>query len=669
MLKMLKKCFKRRTVVSNQRGNLLSTGIVIMAVMALSITTITAMTSNVSKQTDMKMETMSNENEGKTLINQSISEFEEYIAYSGVNFTTFESTEVPRIYNDYKVTVTDVTTELLGNASNNGITSKAYKFSFVLNTGETLYKYGYVSSAGSTLANINPYDYQISSNGDVILNGGYYYESWIFGDNVRISDQSPFFTANYGTQAVTTANDKNYPQFTVERGWQYEDYVAQIHYNDTYTYCYSGCYPTNSTDTFTITENYFSNVEGSNLSDPGDIYNEEMLDFFGNYNYRDWVVEYIQTTAPKDDYELTASLTWDTLETVIMQNSTEPTELETDWWDSYDWWNDEYWVEVFLDYLGGWWNGFFHSHGKNNNGKNGGGNTTYQWDTYWGQISSGLQWPDDDFVDITNYIEDVNLDTDFLQFGQTSLSMVYQGTVGDDNPLTLSSDIYVPEDESFIVIDDLVLDSDDWYNLYQEVTGTVVVFGDLYLTGDSKYLDGTFIVFGETYVDLNYNEGIYTPSNNGGLSIIAQDNIHFISNFQSNYSSWDVEEINAFIYTEESVYIDAVNSRLSVYGSIFARAENNQDVIGDNDIKYVDENNDLISGIVINSYQGYVYGDGDVNPRWNQDWANRFKMYWIDLDHYDDYFTNIPQFEPLIQAAEEGLTFERGEFATETETE
>jgi hypothetical protein len=44
-------------------------------------------------------------------------------------------------------------------------------------------------------------------------------------------------------------------------------------------------------------------------------------------------------------------------------------------------------------------------------------------------------------------------------------------------------------------------------------------------------------------------------------------------------------------------------------------------------------------------------------------------MYWIDLDHYDDYFTNIPQFEPLIQAAEEGLTFERGEFATETETE
>merc|ERR1711879_708452 len=174
--------------------------------------------------------------------------------------------------------------------------------------------------------------------------------------------------------------------------------------------------------------------------------------------------------------------------------------------------------------------------------------------------------------------------------------------------------------------------------------------GDLTLNGDHKNMDATFIVFGETFIDLDLQEKIVTQSGDG-FAIVGQDNIYF--NTLNRYkSSDDIAEINGFFYTEESIYIDAVNSKLNMNGSLFARAAN---ASGGTDLDVTElvavfnENTQTteyveqpVSGIIINSYEGYAKNTGVLVPGRDTDISHRFKIHELNPNDYNTIFANIP---------------------------
>ena len=113
--------------------------------------------------------------------------------------------------------------------------------------------------------------------------------------------------------------------------------------------------------------------------------------------------------------------------------------------------------------------------------------------------------------------------------------------------------------------------------------------------------------------------------------------------YENHVSSAQAGMFSAFFYTEESIYIDAVNSRLYFEGSLFARALG----VSGNPIFYDDESAQQINGIIVNSYRGYINGSGSAVPSTSDD-ANGFYIEKIDSANYQDRFYNIPVFESLI---------------------
>lgn len=676
MKRILKKFIKRFTSLSNERGNLLSTGIIVVAVLTFSITTITAMTATTAKQTTMQMEKASDEVVAKAMIDQSIAEFEDFLMNNGKSITLFESVKMTDITDTYGVDVADVTAGVLDlDAVPDGATwsNKAYKFSYTLDSGETLYKIGYVSTKGLLDANTTPYDYQVSSNGNIYLNGGLYDNSSIFGENVLISNQSVFERISDDDLRITSFADRYYPQFTVN------NIESIIHYGDTYMYCEGNCYDI-SDDSIVIqtSPTYYSSVVEENgtvvdeISDAGSVNKQSTDDIFGDFNYRDWALDYIQNVAPSDDLPpLSGEITWNNKEQVIMDNAVAPSEVEIDYTDDRLYDNVSTWTEFVYKFL---INIFIQIGWIDTDSMS---DDFVEW--LWGSYKHGLDWPDAPFVDVTGFQDVIEYDEDFIQFGGAAVSMVYNGTVGDDDPLVITGDISIPADESLVVIDDLVLDfesittNDDDRNVYQDITGTIIVFGDLTLNGDHKNMDATFIVFGETFIDLDLQEKIVTQSGDG-FAIVGQDNIYF--NTLNRYkSSDDIAEINGFFYTEESIYIDAVNSKLNMNGSLFARAAN---ASGGTDLDVTElvavfnENTQTteyveqpVSGIIINSYEGYAKNTGVLVPGPDTDISHRFKIHELNPNDYNTIFANIPVFDAMLVADENGLTFLRGEFGKE----
>ena len=156
-------------------------------------------------------------------------------------------------------------------------------------------------------------------------------------------------------------------------------------------------------------------------------------------------------------------------------------------------------------------------------------------------------------------------------------------------------------------------------------------------------LEGSIFVTGQTFVNMNSNEGITTSGNNAGFSLVTKDNIIVEEYRESHTSAAAPTVFTAFFYTEESIYIEAVNSRVHLQGSLFARGLG----VSGNQIFYDNESAAQINGIVINSLQGYVNGAG-VFVDSALDSANRFNMDLIANSAYEDRFSSIPIFETVI---------------------
>ena len=139
--------------------------------------------------------------------------------------------------------------------------------------------------------------------------------------------------------------------------------------------------------------------------------------------------------------------------------------------------------------------------------------------------------------------------------------------------------------------------------------------------------------------------GITTNGNDYGFTVIAKDNVIIEELYENHFSSAQPAQFSIFIYTEESIYIDAVNSRLNIEGALFARALG----VSGNQIFY--------------SYRGYINNSGVGVPSASNS-ANGFYIEKVASGNYQDRFYNIPVFESLVQIP--GMyTFETSEWLLE----
>lgn len=598
MLKRIKSFFKK-SPVKNQAGSVMSVALIVITILTFSITTITNVSVNLAGATSVKLEQVNDENYAKGMLRQAISELEESIETNG-NFDEFTALAL-HFETDFLVFATDVTDDINYDPDDNFGTvgeheSRMYRFAFELVDGEFLVKYAYVSNGGTATENLNPFDFSLSTNGTLVMNGGYYDEINLYGNDVLLSGISPYLTQFLlvSIQDITPYSSDNGSTFPVLTPGLVE---SVVYATDEYRYCdpLSSCFDTNLLgNPFVInneTVDIYVDVEGSALPDQGELAEDSISDFFGGFDYEDYTVIYLQEDAPTDSREITAPMTLATAAAVVYANSAE------------------------IEY-------------KPN-----------------GQPKKPI--PTTPFIDITN-----DSNWDFSQAENFKDWSAYW-----DGDLTISYNVKFKETDSLFINGDLTIDNTGGTTL--DLEGTFIITGDLYITGNSVDIEGTFFVFGETYVNFDDDEGIITQGNNDGFSLLAQDNIIFEAMYVSHVNATAPTRFSAFFFTEESIYIDAVNGKFHMEGALFARAQG----VSGNQIFMDDESGTQINGIVINSYRGYINTFGNAVPT-TADSTNRFNISIILQDNFQSKFRNIPVFDTLISNID-NWTFETSEWYLE----
>jgi len=252
--------------------------------------------------------------------------------------------------------------------------------------------------------------------------------------------------------------------------------------------------------------------------------------------------------------------------------------------------------------------------------------------------------PNTPFADITN-----DSHYDFSGEEKIKFAPLYNGDLEFNDTVKIEKD-----DEAMVILGDLTINNTS--NRTEEIKGTYIITGDLIFNGSTVKVEGSFIVLGEVIIDFDEGEGIETRGRDAGFTIVAKDNIVIDSINESHSSSRNDTKIFAFFYTEESFYIDAVNSRFYVEGSIFAKALGNTS----NPIFLQDEDNLPVSGIIINSYQGYINNSGNAVPSNNED-RNGFIIEQLNHNHFERRFDHLPEFEAIVTSVGEP-TFIEGEW-------
>jgi hypothetical protein len=575
-----------KTQASNEKGNILAVTLIVITILTFSVSSITGLSINLATSTTIEVNDLSSESEAKAQIKMAITEFTEYMDATG-DFDTYITAQIPLALSTYNVVVEDITSSI----NTYGGDARIFRFSYDL-IGRVIYMDTYVSTLVIAPEIFAPFAYTMGTSGDLVLNSGYYDAIDMFGNNIYVSDRSPFIVDGSTTQKLTSDIISEFPVFTTSS-------ASGIDYSYDLQFCASGCFDTNILDQpFVMDKTDYQDFIVGTPVDQGEIVDVTILDFFGNFSYNDFAVEFIEDIAPKGTN--TMSTTWNTLQTDVIAQS-DP---------------------LIPKYNGG---------GK----------------------FQGYTWPTSYFVDITGTENEISFSSDFKQ-GNKYYSMVYEDRSGNNtDPLHIDQTIKIFDDESLIVFGDLYLDA----TASQNIEGQILVSGDLYITGGSKDFEGSIIVFGETFINFDYAEGLTTNGNNIGFTIVAKDNIHWMEMYESHTSSAATSEVTIFIYTEESIYIDAVNSRINMTGALFARALG----ASGNSIFMEDELGAQIDGIVINSFYGHinVAGNGVDGSSYT---SNGFRIAVENNLNYAERFLNIPTFESIVVSNNNELIYSYTEF-------
>ena len=239
MLNRIKKVFGMN-IIKNDNGSALSVAFIVIAILTFSLTTITSMNINLSGATTVKIDQVNDDSIAKGLLRQSMDEFEAYIRATD-SYDDFNTFEIPRILTDYGVTVEDVTGtgDFLDYA---GTDSYVYKFSILMDDGDTLYKYMFSSIYGSSVETFNVFDYSIGTNGQLILNSGLYDEVYLQykagNKDIEVihfdSIQNPFYDRSLWDRHKKTLppalfDQRHRGRFTRSEGQIYDVFDNDVH--------------------------------------------------------------------------------------------------------------------------------------------------------------------------------------------------------------------------------------------------------------------------------------------------------------------------------------------------------------------------------------------------------------------------------------------------------
>lgn len=608
--KFLKKLKKKSN--QNQQGSVLVVALIVMVVLTASVTAITNLTIDQEYATQIKSETVFEETTGKSLIQLSISEFEAYIRLTE-DFAAYDLVEIPLVETKYGVFVTDVS----GTPGFEEFTvttegeSKAYRFAYPISNGNTLVMYSYVSTTGSSVESFDPFDFSLGTNGDLILSGGYYGQANLFGENIYFGIRSQYIREKANGNLIIRATGKNistYPDFYTDGSSSF------VQANIDYQYCNGNCWDFNGVNNpYTIEKSEYLDIAGSSLEQGVVNPATTITDFFGDFDYDQTVLDFVTDIGPTNSRTISDAITIDTIRDVVYANSGDATV----------------------------W-----SPGNGNGGGGGGGN---------GGGGGWFSWvfpSDEDYTRITDLATFTPLtDEESLNFGAFY-----------DGDLTIGEGLHMVDrdDEALIIAGDLIVDNDD----YITMDGKFVILGDLIFQGATVDMDGAFYVLGETHFDFDDGEGLQERGNTSeyGMTLMAKNSVFFDSMWRSE-SSPDLPDysLEVFIYTEESIYVEAVNSRVYVRGVFFSAGKDVSTLgVDKTDFPVLDEAGDPINGIVINSYRGYTNNNGALVQSNDVD-NNGFYFLRITEDQLRDAYTEIPVFESLV-VTEGVYSFETSEF-------
>lgn len=634
MFSKMKNTFKNfNKTINNENGSILAVAIIIISVLSFSVATIAGMSINLASNTTSQLTNLNEESEAKASIKKAINFFEEWIKdpINGTDFDTFDGLYTNNPNDIFGVTVINDTSSFPELDGTGYSVARAYKFSVTLSNGNIISMHDFVSDVGVETTQFEPFEYTIGTSGDLVINSGFFGSDdygipdplKMFGNNIYFSRRAPFILDGTTNNQELTSND-------ISRNPVLTDYslspsvAAHIHYNNDLQYCGdSTCYTLNDIgNPMELNKDNYSNFTASVPSDQGTIGAVTITDFFGSFNYNDYIMEFIRREAPSGSAPTNGS-----------------NDIEAEWSDlAHDIYDNSSPLVVEARY-----------HPK------------------WGYLMGyRYTWPNAEFVDITENVDAVNFwrdfvdeDSSFVYFGNDTNNSWYSYDTNyidtaTSTPLHLDSDIHIGVDESLIVFGDLYLDA-PWGT--QNILGEIVVTGDCYITGSDKDWEGSLMVFGETFIELDDDEQFRTNGQNAGITFMCKDNIHFISHDETHYGSTQSSIFYMFIYTEESIYVDAVNSRYNYSGVMYARALGNSKRTDPNDYMMTDSDGNPIRGIVVNSFYGYVDNFGVFHDGFDIVDSFRFNIDIMSSSSYASKFENLPDFPSEVIVSTGDLNF------------
>jgi len=580
----------------SQKGSVLSVAFVVMAVLAASTAAITQATVNQITSTNIKVDTINDEVIGKRLIQQAIGEFEAYIDPDVLPDGDFNSYES----NEIPLVAQNynvIVTNMTG-------TPGFEDFGVEGSTETRAYRFAYTLDTGVDMV---MYSYVSNVGSTVEQYNPFDFSIGTNGDLILTSGyyrQAAFYAEsiyyNYRAAYPETVGASTYPDYTPSTSGYYPDFNgngngSDIFYRNDYLYCVDLCFEYNV------------------LEDPIEIDKTKYIDIFGSGLETG---DYTQDTIISDFF---GNFDYDQV-VIDFVKDTGPTDSLV----ITDSMNINNIADVVM-----------------NNSSPGQETCFLIW--CWTEASS------DPYTDLTNdiYFNPLS-EEEYLDYGA-----VYDGN------LTVQQGLHMMDrdEETLIITGDLIFDNIGAIT----VDGKFVVLGDLIFQGDELDIDGSFYVLGQTFFNFNEGEGISEAgsTNEYGLTFMTKDNIIINSIWESHTSSQLPDQFDVFMYTEESIYIEAVNSRLNIDGVLFANAKG----VSGNYIPMVDENSNPILGIVMSAYRGRINSSGTAVPSSNRN-RNSFYLDVVNNTALQDAFTEIPTFDTLV-ITEGVYTFERSEFLYE----
>ena len=609
----------------NQTGSVLTVSLIVMVVLAASVATITQVTANQLQNTSIRIESIKDVSSGEMMIQQAVGELRTFLDPKSEPQGLVGSSAYDDLFDkfaaDYDVFVTDVSGQegFTNFVTNEYGTSIAYKFVYKLDTGKDLVKYAYTSSAGTVDSDIEVMDFSLATNGDIIANGGYYKNASLYATNIRFGQVSPYIErTNFGntlTPALTPVStlhraltQEYFPEF------RWGGVNAQVYYSDSFTYCGATCFNvgTSIDDNFVIDEDAYEPIIGS-LLETGNIPPAKIQgDFFGDYNLTDTILSYVKNDGPTKSRKINADLTLETLGQEII---------------------DHYSGEAVESCYKVWKN---------------------KWKYVWvcSEQPSSKQY--------TNITDNEDFDPR-TQNETLDYSAIYDGDLVIKKDFTMSN----IDTETLVVNGNLTFKNTRDIN----VTGMIVVLGDLIFEGESVEFSGGFYVTGESRFNFKEGYGIISGSrqNDWSFSLYSKKSVIVESVWETHYSNPYTPTIDWYVYTDESIYIDSVNSNLDVEGNFHARALGLEGPF----ITLENKSQVQIHGIVINAFNGYINKYG--TPYFDY-WTERFTLN-ADNDisnngngngwgNISPGFIEEPNYDPLV-VSNGAFNFETSEFTIE----